>query len=289
MTTSTEMIGRYEILAEIGRGDLGVVYQGHDSENDCVVAIKAIPLTEFPESNPLQFFLDARAVKRLSHPNIVELYDVGISTEKQMLYLVREYVAGVTLETILQTGSVPPQTALQTAKELAEALDHAHREGFVHGHVQPYNILITEEGHAKLAEFSGSKLTRTFHGDTAFAAPEQIATGTADARSDLFSLAAVLYTMLTGHVPFHGRGATPVDWTAHRRALSLANNGTLPISPEVDQLLAKALAKDPADRFQVARQMAYALQKLLEPSPAEPVLEESAPESLAFADEQPTV
>ncbi|ABF40761.1 serine/threonine protein kinase [Candidatus Koribacter versatilis Ellin345] len=283
------MIGRYEILAEIGRGELGAVYQGHDSENDRVVAIKAIPIAEFPESNPLQFFLDARAVKRLTHPGIVELYDVGISNEKQMLYLVREYVAGVTLETILQSGSLSPETALQTAKELAEALDHAHRQGFIHGNVQPYNILITEEGHAKLAEFSGSRLSRSFHGDNAFFAPEQLNGGVADAQTDLFSLGALLYTMLTGHVPFHGRGASPVDWSAHRRALSIANNGPLHISPEVDQLLAKALAKNPADRFQVARQMAYAIQKVLEPAVPEPVLEDIAPESLvAIPEQRPT-
>ena len=287
MTTSTEMIGRYELLAEIGRSDVGVVYQGHDPENDRVVAVKAVPLSELPNSNPLQFFLEARASKRLSHPGIVCLYDVGICPEKQMLYMVREYVAGITLEAMLQNGELAPETSLRIAQELAEALDYAHREGLVHGNIQPYNILITEEGHAKVSEFSAAKLDRAVRGDTPFAPPEQLSGSEPDTRSDLFSLGAVLYTMLTGHVPFRARGAKTVNWSSHRRAVSMANGGGLAVGPDVDVLLQKALQTKPEDRFQLARQMAFALQKAVTPIPEEPKIDQAVLESVETLIDEP--
>src|SRR5262249_15972880 len=153
---------------------------------------------------------------RLSHPGIVTIFDVGEQSGTSVPYIVMEYVAGESLEKSLtrNSGKLPASTALRLAQELADALHSAHGQGVIHRHLKPANILLTEDGHGKIADFGGARLnlsniTLPGHllGTPAFMSPEQLNDEPVDRRSDLFSLGVILYTMVTGHRPFQGNSA----------------------------------------------------------------------------------
>ena len=268
-------LGRYEILTELGRGAMGVVYKARDPQIDRLVAIKTISLFgQSPEDEHEylhRFFFEARAAGKLSHPGIVTIFDVGEAPETRAPYIVMEYVAGQSLNKILtQIGKLPMEQALTTTQELAEALDYAHTQGVVHRDMKPANVLLTEEGRAKITDFGIAKLnlaqiTVPGHvlGTPAYMSPEQLEGGTVDGRSDLFSLGVMLYTMLTGHRPFQGNSAMTVSF-------KVANREPVPVSafeshfpPEIDYVVARAIAKDAAQRYQTGREMALDINELL--------------------------
>ena len=271
-----QRLGRYEILAEIGRGAMGIVYKARDPQIDRLVAIKTISLfgqTPEDESDYLsRFFLEARAAGRLSHPGIVTIFDVGEEPETRAPYIVMEYVAGQSLDHQLSasSGKLSLETALQLCQELAEALDYAHTHGVVHRDMKPSNVLVTVEGRAKIADFGIAKmnlaqitLPGNVLGTPAFMSPEQLEGGTVDGRSDLFSLGVILYTMLTGHRPFQGDSALTVSF-------KVANREPVPVTafdsdfpPEIDYVISRAMAKDPAHRYQTGREMALDVNELL--------------------------
>src|SRR5215475_3107579 len=151
----TGRFGRYEVVCELGRGAMGVVYKARDPKINRVVAIKTISLLGQGEEEQREyrerFFREAEAAGRLSHPGIVTIFDVGEQAETKIPYIVMEYVAGESLEAALNrnSGKLPASTALQLSQELAEALDCAHGQGVVHRDLKPANILVTEDGHAK--------------------------------------------------------------------------------------------------------------------------------------------
>src|SRR5579864_6686605 len=220
-TSEVKRFGRYEIVAELGRGAMGVVYKARDPQIDRLVALKTISLRgQEPEQQEFRqrFMREAQAAGRLQHPGIVTIFDVGEDPDTHDSFIVLEYVAGESLSRVLsREKKLPLPRSLQLAEELAEALDYAHSQGVVHRDIKPANILLTEDGHAKIADFGIAKLNVAHLtvpgrvlGAPAYMAPEQLVGEGSDGRSDRFSLGVILYAMITGHSPFHGDTATTV-------------------------------------------------------------------------------
>ena len=272
-----ERFGRYEILDELGRGAMGVVYKARDPKINRVVAVKTVSLSGQAPHEELEyrerFFREAEAAGRLSHPGIVTIFDVGEEPETRAPYIVMEFVGGASLEKLLSrdNNKVPVETALQLALELAEALDCAHGQGVVHRDLKPANILVTEDGHAKIADFGVAKLnlanltlTERVLGTPAYMSPEQLSGDAVDGRSDLFSLGAVLYTVLTGHRPFQGNSAVTVSYKVVNRDPIPATVLDTDLPPGLDYIISRAMAKDPDQRYQRGMEMVLDLQELRE-------------------------
>src|SRR5437879_3088726 len=273
----SERFGRYEILTELGRGAMGVVYKARDPKINRVVAVKTISLAGQPAEEELEyrerFFREAEAAGRLSHPGIVTIFDVGEEPETRAPYIVMEFVGGPSLDKVLSRdgNKLPIESALQLTLELAEALDCAHAQGVVHRDLKPANILLTEDGHAKIADFGVAKLNlanqtqagRLF-GTPAYMSPEQLHGEAVDGRSDLFSLGVVLYTVLTGYKPFQGNSAVTVSYKVVNRDPIPATLLDTELPPGLDYIIARAMAKEPAERYQTGMEMVRDLQELRE-------------------------
>jgi serine/threonine protein kinase len=273
----SERFGRYEILAELGRGAMGVVYKARDPKINRVVAVKTISLAGQPPEEEREyrerFYREAEAAGRLSHPGIVTIFDVGEEPETRSPYIVMEFVGGQSLDKLLsrEDRKLPVDTALQLTHELAEALDCAHGQGVVHRDLKPANVLLTEDGHAKIADFGVAKLNLANHtlagralGTPAYMSPEQLNGETVDGRSDLFSLGVVLYTILTGYRPFQGNSALTVSYKVVNRDPIPATVLETELPSELDYIISRAMAKDPAQRYQRGMEMALDIQDLRE-------------------------
>lgn len=266
--------GRYEVVAELGRGAMGVVYKARDPQIDRLVAVKTVSLWgQEPEEEQefrLRFANEAQAAGRLHHPGIISVFDVGEDPENQDPYIVLEYVSGEPLQRILaREKKLPLSKALKLAEELAEALDYAHAQGVVHRDIKPANILVTEDGHAKIADFGIAKLNLAHFtipgkvlGTPAYMAPEQLSGEGADGRSDLFSLGVILYVMVTGHSPFPGSSATTVCFKVANREPVAASALDMTLPPQIDAVIARAIAKNPGDRYQHGSELAEDLRLL---------------------------
>src|ERR1700730_1240006 len=272
-------LDRYEIDAELGRGAMGVVYRARDLKLDRTVAIKMISLfglePDAEQEYRKRFLVEARAAGRLSHAGIVTVFDVREDAETGAPYLVMEYIEGQSLQQLVsrENRTLPLTTTLRLIEEVAEALHYAHALGVVHRDIKPANILVTPDGHPKIADFGIAKLIQTdltlpgqVLGSPAYMAPEQLSDEGGDARSDLFSLGVILYHMLTGHRPFQGNSTTTV-------CFKLVNHEPLPVSafeskfpPELDTIVSRAIAKDPALRYQTGMGMASDIHGLRESS-----------------------
>ncbi len=272
-----ERFGRYEILTELGRGAMGVVYKARDPKINRVVAVKTVSLAgQSPEEEREyreRFFREAEAAGRLSHPGIVTIFDVGEELETRAPYIVMEFVGGQTLESLLARDDhkLPVETALRLALELAEALDCAHGQGVVHRDLKPANILLTKDGHAKIADFGVAKLNLANQtlagralGTPAYMSPEQLNGEAVDGRSDLFSLGVVLYTALTGYRPFQGNSAVTVSFKVVNRDPIPATLLDTKLPPGLDYIIARAMAKDPGERYQRGMEMVLDIQELRE-------------------------
>ena len=258
-------IGRYEIIEELGRGAMGVVYKASDPTIGRLVAIKVLSLgTSSEQGVPGArdiFLREARAAGRLSHPGIVTIHDALEDPESRSCYIVMEFVAGRTLESILlatpQMGIAP---SLDIIRQIAEALDYAHKEKIVHRDLKPANILITEDGRAKITDFGIAKIaaregavrTVAIMGTPSYMSPEQVRGGEVDARSDLFTMGILLFLMLTGQKPFSGDTAAAMFKVVYEDPLlpSRLNPNLLPAH---DYLILRCLVKNPAKRYASAR------------------------------------
>jgi serine/threonine protein kinase len=269
-------LDRYEIEAELGRGAMGVVYRARDPKLGRTVAIKTVSISglelDAEREYRARFVIEAQAAGRLSHPGIVTIFDVREEAEP---YLVMEYIEGQSLQKLLgrENRTLPLTTTLGLIQEIADALHYAHAQGVVHRDIKPANILVTPDGHPKIADFGIAKLNQTdltlpgrVLGSPAYMAPEQLSDESVDARSDLFSLGVILYYMLTGHRPFQGNSTTTV-------CFKLVNHEPLPVSAfeskfplELDAIVSRAIAKDPVQRYQSGMAMASDIQKLRERS-----------------------
>jgi hypothetical protein len=269
-----QQFGRYEVVAELGRGAMGVVYKARDPQIDRMVAVKTVSLwgQEADEEKEflLRFMHEAKAAGRLHHPGIVAIFDAGENPKNHHPYIVLEYVAGEALNRILsREKKLPLAKALQLTEEVADALDYAHAQGVVHRDIKPGNILVTEDGHAKIADFGIAKLNLAHFtvpgrllGTPAYMAPEQLSGEAADGRSDLFSLGVILYAMVTGHSPFQGDSATTVSFKVANREPVAASALDLTLPRELDEVIALAMAKDPQQRYQSGAEFAEDVRQL---------------------------
>jgi serine/threonine protein kinase len=267
---SRERFGRYEILAELGRGSMGVVYKARDPKINRVVAVKTVSLEGQPAEEEREyrerFLREAEAAGRLSHPGIVTIFDVGEEPETRAPYIVMEFVGGPSLDKLRK---IPLETALQLTIEMADALDCAHGQGVVHRDLKPANVLLTQDGHAKIADFGVAKLNLANHtlgervlGTPAYMSPEQLNGEAVDGRSDLFSLGVILYTILTGFRPFQGDSAATVSFKVVNREPILATVLDTDLPNGLDFIIARAMAKDPAQRYQRGMEMVLDIQEL---------------------------
>ncbi len=267
--------GRYEVVAEVGRGAMGVVYKARDPKIDRFVAVKTISLSgQNPEEEREyreRFFHEAQAAGRLLHPGIVTIFDTGEDPESHVAFIVMEFIAGQSLDRLLsdKTEKLPIDTALRLSEELAEALDHAHGQGVIHRDMKPANILVTPDVHAKIADFGIAKVNLAnltipgrVMGTPAYMSPEQLEGEPVDQRSDLFSLGAILYHMVTGYGPFQGNSATTVCFKVANREPLRATAFDPDLPPELDSVIARAMAKDPAQRYQRGLEFALDLREL---------------------------
>jgi len=275
-TPETKQFGRYEILSELGRGAMGVVYEGWDPQIGRAVALKTVSLWgQEPDQEQefrMRFTNEAQAAGRLHHPGIVSVFDVGENPENRDPYIVLEYVSGESLNRILaREKKLPLERALRLATEIADALEYAHAQGVIHRDIKPGNILVTEDGHAKIADFGIAKLNLAHFtlpgrvlGTPAYMAPEQLSGEGADGRSDLFSLGVILYAMVTGHSPFQGNSATTVCYKVANREPIAASALDMTLPPELDAVISRAMAKDPKERYQQGADFADDLRILLQ-------------------------
>ena len=270
---STRTLGRYTVVYELGHGAMGTVFRGHDPQIDRVVALKTINLGAVSAADEAEFrqrFLrEARAAGKLSHAGIVTIYDVGVDEDTKTPFLVMEFVAGITLEELGKGERPPVEKTLELARQVAEALDYAHRHQIVHRDIKPANIIITGEGQAKITDFGIAKLqtqkftqTGQIMGTPAYMSPEQLTAAPVDGRSDLFSFGALLYWLLSGKEPFSGDTlATLTYQIVHTDPRPLAElNPSL--GADFDYVIQRALAKHPAKRYQTGRELADDLEDL---------------------------
>ena len=265
-------IGRYRILGELGRGAMGVVYRAEDPSLDRVVALKTISLADTDEdrkSYEKRFLLEAKAAGKLTHPNIVTIFDYG--EEEDLAYMAMELLEGSDLRTRLRQGEIPPLEAVEIALQVADGLGFAHETGVVHRDIKPGNIMLLERGAVKIMDFGIARMRHADHktstgmvlGTPRYMSPEQIAGQPVDQRSDIFSLGTVLYEMLTRTMLFAG---DDVNQIAHNLATAepVPPSRSNPAIPQiVDFITARALKKDPAVRYQDAYEMAADLRDAL--------------------------
>lgn len=269
-------IGRYEIERELGRGAMGVVYLGFDPRVGRPVAIKTLHI---PAGGPpgreaelrRRFVQEARAAGRLDHPSVVTVYDADEDPSTGEPFIAMEYVDGESLrEHLGSAGPLEPDAAIEILASLAGALGAAHGAGIVHRDVKPANVLLHRDGRALLADFGVARVERSdltgdgaMLGSPAYMAPEQVRGDRADERSDLFALAAVWYEALTGERAFGGSDLAAIAYAvAHETPIPPSRvRETLP--PALDRWFDRALAKDPADRFERATDLLEAARDAL--------------------------
>ena len=244
LAPGTVVADRFELLREIGRGAFGVVYEARDRDLGRTVAFKAVRAGDRAALREERLLREAEAAARLSHPNIVTLYDAGRTADGP--YLVFELLRGQTLADRLGQGTIPTREVLRIGVDLAKGLAHAHAEGVVHRDLKPANVFLGEGGEAKLLDFGLAHALgrrRIDGGTPAFMAPEQWKGAPEDERTDVFALGVVLFTMLAGELPFP-------DDDQGREVLSSRPAPALdvPEVPALGELVARMLAKDPVDR-----------------------------------------
>ncbi|MBR3505389.1 MAG: protein kinase [Clostridia bacterium] len=256
--------GRYELEEIVGSGGMSVVYRAWDLKSDREVAVKVLRFEHNADQDFVrQFNREAQAASKVTHPNIVSMYDVGQDGDTR--YLVMEYVKGVTLKDMIrQQGRIECRRAVQIALKILAAVDHAHKNNIVHRDIKPQNILVDSEGRVKVTDFGIARVldsssntgTGNVLGSVHYFSPEQARGAVADAKSDLYSVGVVLYEMVTGRVPFDAD--TPM-------AIALKHIHEKPVPPtsqnpavwiSLDEVIMKALEKDPDKRYQSAAQMA---------------------------------
>lgn len=264
---SQMLANRYELMEKIGEGGMAVVYKARCTFLDRWVAIKI--LRDQYANNPEfvdRFQREARAAARLAHPNIVSIYDVGEDQGRH--FIVMEYVQGENLKDYLsRRGPLTPQTVAEMGQQVAAALAHAHCRGIIHRDIKPHNLLVSPEGQVKVTDFgiaraaAASSLTETgvVLGSVHYFSPEQAQGGAVDARSDTYALGVVLYELLTGEPPFTGDSPIAIA-LSHLDSEPPAVAELCPHVPEdLEQAIMKAMAKDPAHRYQTAGELNRAL------------------------------
>jgi tetratricopeptide (TPR) repeat protein/TolB-like protein len=267
MVVGAVVAGKYRIVRQIGRGGMGVVYEADDLKLRRPVALKFLPaeLTYDAEARE-RFIHEAQTASVLDHPHICTIYEIGESETGQM-YIAMALCQGETLRAVIKRGPLDPSAALTIAVQVAEGLAAAHEHDIVHRDIKPGNILMMKDGTARIADFGlaklagGARLTRpgAVVGTVAYMSPEQLCGADADQRTDIWSLGVVLFEMLSGVLPFHGDTEQSLAYAIVNSEPDMARVLPAALPPACRRIVEKALAKDPADRFGSAREMAEAL------------------------------
>lgn len=260
-------LGRYEIIDELGRGAMGIVYKAHDPLIERSVAIKAINLESLSEQEKddfeKRFYQEAKAAGHLNHPNIVTIHDLGKSGD--MAYIAMELMEGRELQEIIdKVRRLSIEDALDIAIQVASGLAYAHQYGIVHRDIKPTNIMVLGNNHVKIADFGIAKMptslaqTRTglVIGSPLYMSPEQIESRPVDPRSDIFSLGIVLYQMLTGRLPFSGETPSSVMFQIVHHVPDKPSDINPQVTEALDAIVFKCLEKDPDDRYKNATELA---------------------------------
>jgi Tol biopolymer transport system component len=275
-------LGPYEILSPLGAGGMGEVYRARDARLNRDVAIKILPASFSSDPDRLQRFAqESRAAAALNHPNILSIHDIGEANGAP--YVVSELLEGETLRDRLRAGALTSRKALDYAQQIARGLATAHEKGIVHRDLKPENIFITDDGRAKILDFGLAKFTRPeadLSGDDAtiqvateagmvlgtagYMSPEQVRGKTADSRSDIFSFGAILYEMLSGKRAFHGDSAADTMSSILKEEPADLSETNRNVSPALERIVHHCLEKNPAERFQSARDAAFNLEALTE-------------------------
>ena len=300
MAKAIKKIGRYKIVSELGRGAMGVVYKAEDPNLDRTVALKTIHLEKDAEGGAdyrKRFMLEAKAAGKLTHANIVTVHDFG--EVDGIAYLAMELLEGTDLRKRVQQAPIPPIEAVEIAGQVAEGLAFAHHRGIVHRDIKPANIMLLERGPAKIMDFGLARMRLADHktstgivlGTPRYMSPEQISGQPVDHRSDIFSLGIVLWEMLTGRRLFSGTEMAQVSHsiTYDEHEPPTRVNPDLPAM--LDFVVARALKKDAAVRYQDADEMAadlHACLAELRAREAKPVEGEST-KTLKLGEAEPTV
>lgn len=268
----TMLSGRYEVLKRVGSGGMADVYMAKDHKLNRNVAVKVLK-SEYVEDEKFlkKFETEAQAVARLSHPNIVNVYDVGI--EDGINYIVMELAEGMTLkEYIRRKGYLSPKETVEISLQIASAISHAHKNHIIHRDIKPQNILVSEIGNVKVTDFGIAKATSsntvtstaTAMGSVHYISPEQAKGRFCDEKSDIYSLGITMYEMVTGHVPFdHENGVTIA-------LMHLQNEITPPsqirdgIPDSLEKIILKCTMKKPEDRYQTADELITDLKLVFE-------------------------
>jgi serine/threonine protein kinase len=268
-------LGRYKVLKELGRGSMGVVYLGKDPTIQRFVAIKTMQLDEIDDAGKLQevkarFFREAESTGRLSHPNIVTIFDAG--EEDDLGYIAMEMLQGTTLKQWSRKPNLLPlEKVMPLLATVADAMDYAHQQGIVHRDIKPANIMLTTEEVVKIMDFGIAKMatssktqTNIVLGTPTYMSPEQIAGKKVDGRSDIFSLAVVMFELLTGRPPFTADNVSAllfaIAHTPHPSVKVIRPD----LPPVVKDILDRALQKDPVLRYRRAGDFAGELRSCLE-------------------------
>lgn len=250
-------IGRYEVLDEIGHGAMGTVWRARDPLIERTVAIKTVAIAKLRQDDAdaeTRFLREAQSAGRLSHPNIVTIFDVGETDE--LAYIAMEYLPGATLRDVMNNGPMPLDLALDTTLQMAEALAFAHEHGVIHRDVKPANVVVTgRNGRIKLTDFGIAHLTNSGHtlagqmlGSPRYMSPEQAMGREVEGRSDIFSLGAVLYEMLTGQYAFDGDSLPSIVYRVIHEPPAPASTFRPNLRTELIDLLTGMLHKNPNAR-----------------------------------------
>jgi serine/threonine-protein kinase len=265
-------LGRYKILAELGQGAMGTVYKAIDPMIDRIVAIKTIKLDlsaqEIAEYEA-RFQQEIKATGKLTHPNIVTIFDVGRNAK--VAYMAMEFLEGKELKDVISSGKLlPVESTVDIIAQVADGLAFAHEQGVVHRDIKPSNIMVLANGLAKITDFGIARLpnsavktmTGMILGSPRYMSPEQVVGSQLDFRTDLFSLGVVLYESLTGIAPFDGENVNAIMFATVNKTPPAPSGGNRNISPMLDLIVARALAKPPEERYQNAREFAADLREV---------------------------
>lgn len=278
MNGQPETVGRYRLIRELGRGMMGVVYLANDPDLGRDIALKVIQLppgATGPEraSFEQRFFSEAQSAARLTHPGIVIVHDVGRDSTSGALFMALQLLPGQTLDSLLKSRKrLAWEEALRITRKVAEALEHAHSEGVVHRDIKPANIMILPSGDPKIMDFGIAKIeterltaTGQFIGTPLYMSPEQAMARPVDGRSDIFSLGSVLYEMLVGVPAFDGESVTKILFQLMSTEPEPASRRVPSLSPAIDNILRRCLAKDAALRYSNAQALANDISALIGP------------------------
>ncbi|MGE5412541.1 MAG: serine/threonine-protein kinase, partial [Syntrophomonadaceae bacterium] len=275
-TARVTKLGRYEVLSELGKGAMGVVYLAKDPVIGRLVAVKTIRTSQGDDDDSEsrefreRFVREAQTAGILSHPNIVTIHDIGEDAESRTSFIAMEYIEGRNLKTLLaERKKFSWEEVADLIAQIGEALDYAHRKGIIHRDVKPANIILTTDQKVKITDFgiakvASSNLTTTgqFLGTPNYMSPEQVSGAPVDGRSDIFSLGVVLYELLTNRKPFQGDNLTAISYKIVHEDFTPPADLAHEVPLEFNAIVARAMAKDPWNRYQRGKDMALALYQL---------------------------